>query len=161
MKHIFLTGFMGTGKTTISKALREILSCDVIDMDREIERMERMSIPEIFVQKGETWFRQCETSFLEGLKKREGAIVSCGGGVPLRRENVKTMRACGIVVLLKDNHDRPLLEQNKTPEHIGELLKEREPYYREAADLEVVTDQKSADEIAIEIKKLLDSSKAV
>ena len=93
-------------------------------------------------------------------------------GVPLRRENVKTMRACGIVVLLtaspetiyervKDNHDRPLLEQNKTPEHIGELLKEREPYYREAADLEVVTDQKSADEIAIEIKKLLDSSKAV
>ena len=86
MKHIFLTGFMGTGKTTISKALREILSCDVIDMDREIERMERMSIPEIFVQKGETWFRQCETSFLEGLKKREGAIVSCGGGVPLRRE---------------------------------------------------------------------------
>ena len=172
MKHIFLTGFMGTGKTTISKALREILSCDVIDMDREIERMERMSIAEIFVQKGETWFRQCETSFLEGLKKREGAIVSCGGGVPLRRENVKTMRACGIVVLLtaspetiyervKDNHDRPLLEQNKTPEHIGELLKEREPYYREAADLEVVTDQKSADEIAIEIKKLLDSSKAV
>ena len=172
MKHIFLTGFMGTGKTTISKALREILSCDVIDMDREIERMERMSIPEIFVQKGETWFRQCETSFVEGLKKRGGAIVSCGGGVPLRRENVKTMRACGIVVLLtaspetiyervKDNHDRPLLEQNKTPEHIGELLKEREPYYREAADLEVVTDQKSADEIAIEIKKLLDSSKAV
>ena len=44
--------------------------------------------------------------------------------------------------------------KNKTPEHIGELLKEREPYYREAADLEVVTDQKSADEIAIEIKKI-------
>ena len=49
----------------------------------------------------------------------------------------------------------------KRRKHIGELLKEREPYYREAADLEVVTDQKSADEIAIEIKKLLDSSKAV
>ena len=73
MKHIFLTGFMGTGKTTISKALREILSCDVIDMDREIERMERMSIPEYFVQKGETWFRQCETSFLEGLEKERGS----------------------------------------------------------------------------------------
>ena len=75
----FLTGFMGTGKTTISKALREILSCDVIDMDREIERMERMSIPEIFVQKGETWFRQCETSFLEGLKREREPLYPVAG----------------------------------------------------------------------------------
>ena len=172
MKHIFLTGFMGTGKTTISKALQEILPCDVIDMDQEIERIEGMSIPEIFAQKGEAWFRQCETRFLGGLKAREGAVISCGGGVPLRNENVEAMKACGIVVLLtaspetiyervKDSHDRPLLEQNKTPEYIGELLKKREPFYKEAADLEVATDQKSADKIAKEIKKFLDSSNAL
>ena len=166
MKHIFLTGFMGTGKTTISKALREILSCDVIDMDREIERMERMSIPEIFVQKGETWFRQCETSFLEGLKKREGAIVSCGGGVPLRRENVKTMRACGIVVLLtaspetiyervKDSNDRPVLNGRKNVAGISELMEQRREKYEAAADIVVNTDGKSVLQVCEEmIQKL-------
>lgn len=172
MKHIFLTGFMGTGKTTISGSLKELLHMDVIDMDQAIEDMEQMPIPEIFAQMGEEYFRQCETGFLRKLKEREGAIISCGGGVPLRDENVEAMKACGIVVLLtaspetiyervKDSHDRPLLEQNKTPEYIRELLDKREPYYQRAADLEVSTDGKSAGQIAEEIKKFLDSSKAV
>ena len=131
MKHIFLTGFMGTGKTTISGSLKELLHMDVIDMDQAIEDdmdqaiedMEQMPIPEIFAQKGEEYFRQCETGFLRKLKEREGAIISCGGGVPLRDENVEAMKACGIVVLLtaspetiyervKDSHDRPLLSGN-------------------------------------------------
>ena len=172
MKHIFLTGFMGTGKTTISGSLKELLHMDVIDMDQAIEDMEQMPIPEIFAQKGEEYFRQCETGFLRKLKEREGAIISCGGGVPLRDENVEAMKACGLVALLtaspetiyervKDSHDRPLLEQNKTPEYIRELLDKREPYYKRAADLEVSTDGKSAGQIAEEIKKFLDSSKAV
>lgn len=172
MKHIFLTGFMGTGKTTISGSLKELLHMDVIDMDQAIEDMEQMPIREIFAQKGETYFRQCETGFLRKLKEKEGAIISCGGGVPLRNENVEAMKACGLVVLLtaspetiyervKDSHNRPLLEQNKTPEYIRELLHKREPYYKRAADLEVTTDGKSAGQIAEEIKKFLDSSKAV
>lgn len=172
MKHIFLTGFMGTGKTTISGSLKELLHMDVIDMDQAIEDMEQMPIREIFAQKGETYFRQCETGFLRKLKEKEGAIISCGGGVPLRNENVEAMKACGLVVLLtaspetiyervKDSHNRPLLEQNKTPEYIQELLHKRDPYYKRAADLEVTTDGKSAGQIAEEIKKFLDSSKAV
>ena len=172
MKHIFLTGFMGTGKTTTSRSLKELLHMEVIDMDQAIENMEQMPIPEIFAQKGEAYFRQCETGFLRKLKEREGAIISCGGGVPLRDENVEAMKACGFVVLLtaspetiyervKDSHDRPLLEQNKTPEYIRELLDQREPYYKRAADLEVETDGKSAGQIAEEIKNFLDSSKAV
>lgn len=172
MKHIFLTGFMGTGKTTISGSLKELLHMDVIDMDQAIEDMEQMPIREIFAQKGETYFRQCETGLLRKLKEKEGAIISCGGGVPLRNENVEAMKACGLVVLLtaspetiyervKDSHNRPLLEQNKTPEYIRELLHKRDPYYKRAADLEVVTDGKSAGQIAEEIKKFLDSSKAV
>lgn len=172
MKHIFLTGFMGTGKTTISGSLKELLHMDVIDMDQAIEDMEQMPIREIFAQKGETYFRQCETGFLRKLKEKEGAIISCGGGVPLRNENVEAMKACGLVVLLtaspetiyervKDSHNRPLLEQNKTPAYIRELLHKRDPYYKRAADLEVTTDGKSAGQIAEEIKKFLDSSKAV
>lgn len=172
MKHIFLTGFMGTGKTTISGSLKELLHMDVIDMDQAIEDMEQMPIREIFAQKGETYFRQCETGFLRKLKEKEGAIISCGGGVPLRNENVEAMKACGLVVLLtaspetiyervKNSHNRPLLEQNKTPEYIRELLHKRDPYYKRAADLEVTTDGKSAGQIAEEIKKFLDSSKAV
>ena len=172
MKHIFLTGFMGTGKTTISGSLKELQHMDVIDMDQAIEDMEQMPIRDIFAQKGETYFRQCETGFLRKLKEKEGAIISCGGGVPLRNENVEAMKACGLVVLLtaspetiyervKDSHNRPLLEQNKTPEYIRELLHKRDPYYKRAADLEVTTDGKSAGQIAEEIKKFLDSSKAV
>lgn len=172
MKHIFLIGFMGTGKTTISRSLQNILHVDVIDMDQEIERTEGMSIPDIFAKKGEAYFRRCETGFLMGLKKKEGAVISCGGGAPLRGENVEAMRACGTIVLLKaspgtiyervkDSHDRPLLEQNKTPEYIQKLLEEREPYYKRAADLEVVTDGKSIIQIAEEIKKFLDSNKVV
>ena len=82
------------------------------------------------------------------------------------------MKECGVVVLLtaapetiydrvKDSHDRPLLEQNKTPEYIRELLEKREPYYKRAADLEVITDGRTAGQIAEEIKNFLDSSRAV
>lgn len=172
MKQIFLIGFMGTGKTTISRSLQNILHINVIDMDQEIERTEGMSIPDIFAKKGEVYFRQCETNFLTGLKEKEKAVISCGGGVPLREENVEAMRACGTIILLtaspetiyervKDSHDRPLLEKNKTPEYIKKLLEEREPYYKKAADLEVATDGKNTMQIAQEIKKFLDSRKLV
>lgn len=172
MNHIFLTGFMGTGKTTVSRRLRELLQTDVVDMDREIECLEKMSIPRIFEEKGEDYFRRCETAFLEKLKEEDSMIVSCGGGVPLREENVKVMKECGIVILLKaepeticervqGSHDRPLLEKNKTPEYIRELLEKRMPFYKRAADLEVVTDGKTDLQIAKEIKNFLDSNKVV
>lgn len=172
MKHIFLTGFMGTGKTTVSKKLKELLHMETIDMDEEIECLERMPVSKIFEEKGETYFRKCETRFLEGLKEKEGIIVSCGGGTPLREENVKIMKQWGIVILLKaepetiygrvkGSHDRPLLENNKTPEYIRELMEKRTPFYKRAADLEIVTDGKTDFQIAEEIKKFLDSNKAV
>lgn len=172
MKHIFLIGFMGTGKTTVSRRLKELLQIDAIDMDQEIEYLEKMPIPKIFEEKGEAYFRQCETDFLGKLQEKESLIISCGGGVPLREENVKLMKSCGIVILLKaepktiyervkGSNDRPLLENNKTPEYIQKLMGKRIPFYKQAADLEIMTDGKTDLQIAEEIKKFLDSNKAV
>ena len=172
MKHIFLTGLWEQERQRFPEGLKELLNMEVIDMDEAIERQEKMPIPEIFSQKGEDYFRKRETGFLKSLGEKKGMIISCGGGVPLREENVKAIIDIRIVVLLtaapetiydrvKDSHDRPLLEQNKTPEYIRELLEKREPYYKRAADLEVITDGRTAGQIAEEIKNFLDSSRAV
>nr|WP_317283584.1 shikimate kinase [uncultured Sellimonas sp.] len=161
MKHIFLTGFMGTGKTVVSKRLGKKLNRTVLDMDNEIEKQEQMKISQIFSEKGEEYFRQAETEYLKKLGE-EGAIVSCGGGVPLRDENIREMKKSGYVILLtarpetifyrvKNSHTRPKLENNKNVEYIRNLLEEREAYYKKAADMIVETDGKTANEVTEEI----------
>lgn len=170
MKHIFLIGFMGTGKTTVSRKLKALLHMETIDMDQEIECLERMPVSKIFEEKGEGYFRKCETKFLEALKEKESSIVSCGGGTPIREENVKIMKEWGIVILLqaepetiyervKGSNDRPLLENKKTPEYIRELMEKRMPFYKRAADFEIVTDGKTDLQIAEEIKNFLTAIK--
>ena len=100
MKTLFFIGFMGVGKTSVSAALGRMLKLPVIEMDQQIARNEGMTIPEIFAQKDEGHFRQCETALLEGLAAGSTCLVSCGGGVAMRQENVAAMRRCGTVVLL-------------------------------------------------------------
>ena len=90
-------------------------------------------------------------------------VISCGGGTPMREENIKEMKKSGKTILLtaspetiygrvKDSHDRPLLEQNKTIPYIKELMDNRQPKYEQAADHIIVTDHKSIQEICEEIK---------
>lgn len=100
MNTLFFIGFMGVGKTSVSAALGRMLKLPVIEMDQQIARQEGMTIPEIFAQKGEGHFRRCETALLEGLAAGSTCLVSCGGGVAMRQENVAAMRRCGTVVLL-------------------------------------------------------------
>ncbi len=169
--NIFLIGFMGAGKSTISAALGRMLSMEVIEMDELIVKREGMSIPQIFEKHGETYFRELETGLLVELESRSGVIVSCGGGTAMRECNVEKMRKSGSIVLLtatpetilervKDSHDRPLLENNKTVEYISELLGKRQPKYDAAADLKIQTDGKDAQSICYEIAgKLLAVSK--
>ena len=160
--NIFLIGFMGAGKSTISAALGEMLSMEVIEMDELIVKRQGMSIPQIFETHGEAYFRELETGLLAELEERSGVIVSCGGGTAMRECNVEKMRHSGSIVLLtaspetilervKDSHDRPLLENNKTVEYISELLGKRQPKYDAAADLTVATDGKNAETICHEI----------
>ena len=108
------------------------------------------------------YFRDLETNLLIEMQAKTNTVISCGGGVPMRERNVKEMKKNGCVVLLtaapetilervKDNHDRPLLEGNKTVSYISELMEKRREKYEAAADLIIETDGKSAQEICEEL----------
>lgn len=160
--NIFLIGFMGTGKSTVAKALKKETGAEIIEMDQLIAQRENLSIPKIFEEKGEAYFRNVETELLMELQSGEKTIVSCGGGVPMREKNVLEMKKSGKVVLLtalpetilervRDNEDRPLLQNRKSVEGIRELMEQRREKYEAAADVMVATDVKSAETIAREI----------
>ncbi|MDD7178977.1 MAG: shikimate kinase [Lachnospiraceae bacterium] len=160
--NIVLIGFMGSGKSTISRALSKVFAMDVIEMDQVIADREGMSISEIFEVHGEEYFRNLETELLREMQNRKGVVISCGGGVPMRDENVVEMKKNGKVILLtaapetilervKNNHDRPLLENNKNVDFISELMEKRRSKYEAAADIIIQTDGKSEFEICEEI----------
>ncbi len=160
--NIFLIGFMGVGKSTVSKALQHTFAMDVIEMDEIIAKNNGMSISEIFELHGEEYFRNEETQLLKDCQGAKNKIISCGGGVAMRQVNVDEMRKSGKVVLLtanpetildrvKGNHDRPLLENKKNVNDITDLMEKRRPAYEAAADIVISTDGKSAYQICEEI----------
>lgn len=160
--NIFLIGFMGTGKSTVSRLLSSMLEMDAVEMDELIEERAGMSIAEIFDKYGEAHFRRMETELVVEMQKKRNLVVSCGGGVPLRQENVEAMRKSGVIVLLtaspetiygrvKDSHNRPVIEQNKNVPFIASLMEQRREKYEAAADLMIKTDGKSAREICREV----------
>lgn len=160
--NIFLIGFMGAGKSTIARCLQQHCGMHLIEMDEQIEAEQGMKISEIFAQKGEAYFRSLETALLTDLGEKEHMVVSCGGGVPLRAENVEVMKKSGQIVYLSaapetiyqrvcGSHNRPLLEGNMNVPYIQELMQARLPKYQKAADVTVETDGKTAEEISQEI----------
>lgn len=160
--NIVLIGFMGAGKSTVSEYLSRKYNMDTVEMDQIIAEREKMSISDIFSVHGEEYFRDLETNLLIEMQAKTNTVISCGGGVPMRERNVKEMKKNGCVVLLtatpetilervKDNHDRPLLEGNKTVSYISELMEKRREKYEAAADLIIETDGKSAQEICEEL----------
>ena len=165
-KQIYLTGFMGTGKSTVLNCLHRTSSLQRVEMDEQIVKEEGMSIPEIFQKKGEEYFRNLETGLVERVSEMDNVVVSCGGGTVMRQCNVELMKKNGIIVLLtaepqtiyervKDSHNRPLLEENMNPAYIGQLLEERKLRYEAAADIKIKTDGRTAAEICEEIKERL------
>ncbi|MBS1402774.1 MAG: shikimate kinase [Oscillospiraceae bacterium] len=163
---LFLIGFMGAGKSTVAAALGEALKREVLEMDVCISRREGMPVSEIFQTHGEAYFRQCETGLLRDCMAWEPLVVSCGGGVPMREENVAAMKACGTVILLtarpevilervKDDHSRPLLEGHKDVPYISSLMEARRAKYEAAADFTIDTSALTVEEVCNEILRYI------
>lgn len=161
MKNIVLTGFMGTGKSAVSKELSKVLGWKAIDIDTEIEKSQRMKITGIFKQFREPGFRDIETEMIKNLSKNKNAIISTGGGAVLRQENMDALRENGVIICLtatpetilqrtSNNNDRPLLQVEDPLKKIRELLEFRMPYY-EKADIMMDTEGKTPLQIAEEI----------
>jgi shikimate kinase len=147
-RNIYLVGLMGAGKTTIGRSLAKHLDLDFIDTDREIEARTGVSIPTVFEIEGEDGFRKREAQVIADLSRLSGRVVATGGGVVLRPENRASLRASGFVVYLnvppytlweRTRHDRnrPLLQVDDPLLKLKELYSQRDPLYREVADLVV------------------------
>ena len=150
------------GECEICKGIDSGAVMDIIEMDQIIAERAGMSISDIFETYGEQYFRDCETNLLIEMQSRTNVVISCGGGTPMRECNVVEMKKNGRVVLLtakpetildrvKDSHDRPLIENNKTVPFIADLMSKRREKYEAAADIIIETDGKSELEICEEL----------
>ena len=141
--NIALVGFMGTGKSTVGKIVASMLRFEFLDTDEMIEGMAEKRISEIFSSEGEERFREYERQVVERLKGLTGVVVSTGGGLVTRSENLASLKEHALIVCLwcspetifkRVGHQshRPLLRVEKPLERIRELLNERAPAYRQA-----------------------------
>jgi shikimate kinase / 3-dehydroquinate synthase len=148
--NIFLVGLMGSGKTTVGRALAKKLNKRFIDSDHEIEARTGASIPLIFEIEGEESFRQREAEVISDLTAQQDIVLATGGGAILNADSRAFLKSRGTVVYLRastssilqrTSHDknRPLLQTADPRARIEELSLQREPYYREVAHITVET----------------------
>ncbi len=165
-RNIVLVGFMGSGKSTIGRALARKLVFELIDLDVEIVRgADGKPITRIFEDEGESGFRQRERQALEALAgHRSGKVIATGGGIVGSSENRRLLKSLRFVVWLSadpeviferisKNRDRPLLHTENPKETVRQLLAERTPLYAETSDIEINTSGLSMEEVAFGIKE--------
>ncbi|NLK61821.1 MAG: shikimate kinase [Fusobacteria bacterium] len=163
--NLVLVGFMGAGKSVIGKTLAKMLEMDIVDTDKMIESKMNMKINEIFEKYGEEYFRNIETEIAKDCLNFSNTIISTGGGIVLKEENINYLKQNSVVFLLnasaetiydrvKNKTDRPLLKVENPLEKIKEMLEFRKKYYEGSADHIITTDNKSIMEVSSEIKKI-------
>jgi len=154
---------MGAGKTTIGKRLARALKRRFVDCDHEIEKKTGASIPLIFEIEGESGFRAREKRVIYDLTLEPGVVLATGGGAVLDPENRQRLSERGLVVFLyapvellvartRNDTNRPLLQTGNRAERLREIMLQREPLYREIADLTVDTGAMAMGEIVSTIK---------
>ncbi len=165
MKHKVLIGFMGCGKSTVSKLLAKELGWQLIDTDAQIEEEQGTTISRMFADRGEAWFRILESELIERLsKEKEPMVISTGGGLPMQPQNKELLEQLGDVIYLQVQPEtvlkrlekdttRPLLQGEDKEQKVKELLAYRGPIYEDVADYTIVTDELTPKEI---VRKILD-----
>lgn len=165
--NVYFIGFMGTGKSTIGRAVAQKLNLDFIDTDALITEQSGMPIPKIFEIYGEDYFRVLESKLIVDLARGSNRIISTGGGTPLYHGNMKNMRDNGLIIALETSttilwsrlkgcEDRPILQKYNTFEKFDRLYRHRKSVY-DKADIIIKTDGKSIDQLVTEcIEQILD-----
>ena len=165
--NVILTGFMGTGKTSLGKLLAIKLGRPFIDIDKKIEEEARLSIPKIFERYGEEHFRELERNAVKELSERRGLVIATGGGTIKDEENLRLLKSSGVMICLTTEPEeifnrtarrgeRPVLDGggNERLETIKKLLAERKKFY-DRADYQVDTTEWSPIQIIDDICRYL------
>ena len=160
--NIFLIGPMGAGKSTIGRRLASALDKAFVDADQALEERTGADIPLIFELEGEEGFRKRESEMLARLVEREGIVLATGGGVVLSAENRAHLAERGFVIYLdaptellvarvaRDRH-RPLMQTDDPEATMREIMRIRDPLYRESADLVVRSTHRSSRHVVRDI----------
>ncbi|BBF87120.1 shikimate kinase [Aquitalea magnusonii] len=162
--NFFLVGLMGAGKTTVGRALARKTGKTFYDSDHEIEARTGVRVATIFEIEGELRFRDRESSVIADLAKMNNIVLATGGGAVLRPENRAELSRHGVVIYLRASiddllartmHDknRPLLQTADPRAKLQSLLEQRDPLYREVADIVVDTSQQN---VNLLVSRLLD-----
>lgn len=163
---IFLTGYMGAGKSTIGLKLAKVLKYEHIDTDRALEKRFRKTMSDIFAVHGEKRFREEEERLIERLSEKHNYVVSTGGGTLTRMETFFTAQRSGVLIYLQapvdvlyqrvifSQKDRPLINQDNSDVVFKERFAKREKYYIKA-DFTVNTDDRPSDDVVADIVKWL------
>ncbi len=167
MKNLVLIGMPGSGKTTVGKALLSLLNgFSLADIDEEIVKSEKREITEIFKENGEDYFRNLETQTLKKYQNTQNIIISTGGGVVEREENLEILKNIGCTIYIKcsvetlfervrEDNSRPLLRVEDIKERLAALYLRRDKKYQKAdytIDTEDLTPEECAKKILKEIK---------
>jgi len=156
--NLYLVGFMGTGKSTVGRAVAQKLGFNLLDSDYEIERRCGKEIPEIFAREGEAAFRRMEREFIDSGHPAERTVISCGGGLVIQPGMLALLKCKGVVVCLHASLEtilartarqrtRPLLAVENPDERVRALYAEREPIYKQSGTV-ILTDGRPLGDIA-------------
>ena len=171
-KSIVLIGMMGAGKSSVGRCLQQRTGLARLDTDEMVAAQFGIPIAQIFEKHGEEGFRIAETEVLSKLALVRPAVVVTGGGIVVRAENVDLLKQLGTIVWVTADeatlferasrrNDRPLLQQENPRAVFLDLLREREPLYRTAADLRVDTSKMTHDEVVEAILSKLEEVTAL